>query len=587
MRLSYYKDKKGIKRFYIIRTVYDENGKEHSETVEKLGSEDEIREKYGVDPLEWAKNRVSELNAAETALKSDIVVKFAENELLEKDFQYISNVGHLFPKKLFFELGLNRICKEISSRYGFQYDLTRILSDLISCRIIHPCSKRSTFDFAKTLLEKPDYELHDVYRSLDVLANEFDFIQSELYKSSFALGKRKTEVIYYDCTNFFFETEEPDDKDGLRQYGKSKENRPLPIVEMGMFIDSEGIPLAMCIHPGNTNEQVTLKPLEKKILSEYGLSKFVFCADAGLSSKANKRYNSVQSRAFVVTQSLKKLSEEYRTWALEKTDWKLAGSKGTKDFSKTFDISTLDRDKYYSRIFYKERWIDRGDFEEKLIVTYSMKYSDYQKHVREGQVERAKKIIEQGASKYAKKNANDFRRFVEKISATEDGEIAEKHRLQLNQERIDREAEYDGFYAVCTDLDEEPEKIVEINKYRWKIEECFRIMKTDFSSRPVYVSETNRIRAHFLTCYLALIIYRYLEKELKYKYTTSQIIDTLKEMNLREIPGKGYIPAYTRTDITDDLHEAFGFRTDYSIISPKRMKEILKESKKVRKHNAK
>lgn len=583
MRLSHYTDKKGIKRFYVIQTKYDENGKEHSVTVEKLGTETEIQNKYHMDALTWAKQHVAELNKKEKEEKSDIIVSFPQGEIIEKDYQCKFNVGYLFLKKIYHELKLNLICKHISKDYKFDYNLCGILESLIYGRIIHPTSKKSTFEFSKTLLEAPDFELHDVYRALDVFSEEFYSIQTQLYKNSFALGKRKTGVIYYDCTNFFFECEEPDGKGKLRQYGKSKENRPLPIVEMGMFIDSEGIPLAMCIHPGNTNEQATLKPIEKKLLSEHGLSKFVFCADAGLSSAANKRYNSVQDRSFVVTQSIKKLKKEYREWALSPEGWSLAGSTGSKDYSKKFNLNEIDEDKYFERIFYKECWVDHGNFEEKILVTYSIKYKRYQRNIRNTQIARAEKAISEGAAKLSKKTAQDFRRFIEKISITEDGEIAEKTKISLNQDRIDEEEKYDGFYAVCTDLDDEVENIIKINKYRWKIEECFRIMKTDFESRPVYVSNQGRIKAHFLTCYLSLVVYRYLEKRLENKYTTSQIIGTLKDMEMVKISDTEYIPAYMRNDITDALHEMAGFRTDYKVTTKKKINEILRKSKK---HNA-
>ena len=580
MRLTHYKDKKGVERYYVIKTYYDNDRKQHTKTVESLGTEDEIRKRTGQDPVLWAKQHVEELNRIEEEQKQEIIVKFHPNELITKDSRTKFNIGYLFLQKIYYELKMDNIVKAISKQYKFDYDLNSILSDLIYGRIICPSSKKSTFDFSYTKIEQPDYELHQVYRSLDVISKEEDFLQSELYKNSFAMGKRNTGVIYYDCTNFFFEIEEPDSPGELRQYGKSKENRPLPIVEMGLFIDSDGIPLAMCIHPGNTNEQVTVKPLEEKIMKDYGLSKFVFCADAGLSSNANKRYNSRQNKAFVVTQSIKKLNKELHDWALNPDGWRLVGAEKSKEFKKKFNIEELDEEKYYDRVFYKERWVDKKDFEEKLIVTFSLKYRNYQHHIREEQIKRAEKAIGSGAKRLAKKNANDYRRFIEKISATDDGEIAENHLYSLNQERINEEAKYDGFYAVCTDLDDTIDNIVAINKYRWKIEECFRIMKTDFESRPVYVSLQDRIKAHFITCYLSLVVYRYLEKKLGNQYTGVQILDTLRDMELLELPGEGYIPAYTRTDLTDKLHEISGFRTDYTIIPKKKMKEILKASKK-------
>lgn len=574
MRIKTTNTKNG-RLFYVIKTYYDTHGKEHSLTVEKLGNENDIREKYNCDPDSWAKEYVSKLNEQEKIDNAEIQVSFSQTSLLSKNHRYTFNIGYFFLQVLYYQLGLDKICKSITDKHNFDYDLNDILSRLIYGRILQPCSKIATYHFASELLEQPVFSEHQIYRALDVLAEESDFIQEKIYSNSFALGKRNSGIIYYDCTNFFFEIEESDE-DGLRQYGKSKENRPLPIVEMGMFIDSDGIPLSMCIHPGNTNEQVTLKPLEEKIISDYHMSKFVVCTDAGLASRANRRFNDIQDRAFVVTQSIKKLKKDLKEWALDTEGWMRYGQTSNKRYS----IADLNPEIDYETIFYKERWIDQGSFEEKMIVTYSMKYCMYQQKIRNTQIERAQRLIDQGKAKIKKNRQNDFMRFIDKISTTDDGEIAKSETYCLNVEKIKDEEKYDGYYAVVSNLDEEACEIIKVTKQRWKIEECFRIMKTEFKSRPVYVQKDERIKAHFITCFLALIIYRYLEKKMNYKYTCDQLLDTLQNMNVRELVGEGYLPSYTRTDITDLLHDTFGFRTDYQAISKVNMKKILKETKK-------
>lgn len=565
--------------FYVIKTYYDSKGKEHSLTVEKLGNENAIREKYNCDPDIWAKEYVKKLNEQEKIDNAEVQVSFSPVSRLSKNHQYKFNIGYLFLQSLYYQLGLDKICKTISDEYKFDYDLDNILSRLIYGRILHPCSKKATFRFAHDLLEQPSFSEAQVYRALDVLAQKSDYIQEKLYSNSFALGKRKSGIIYYDCTNFFFEIEEADE-DGLRQYGKGKENRPLPIVEMGMFIDSDGIPLSICIHPGNTNEQVTLKPLEQKIISDFHMSKFVVCTDAGLASKANRKFNDLQDRAFIVTQSIKKLKADLKAWALDKEGWMIYGQKSRKKYS----IENLNPETDYETIFYKERWIDQGSFEEKLIVTYSLKYCMYQRNVRSKQIDRAQRALSQGNARIRKKRQNDFMRFIDKISTTDEGEVANKDKYYLNNDRIKDEEQYDGYYAVVSNLDDEACDIIKVNKQRWKIEECFRIMKTEFKSRPAYVKTDEHIKAHFLTCFLALIVYRYLEKELDYQYTCDQLIETLQDMEVRELVGEGYLPAYTRTDITDALHDNFGFRTDYQVIKKPVMKKILKETKKKIRH---
>ena len=560
--------------FYVIKTYYDTHRIEHSVTVEKLGNENAIREKYNCDPDEWAQQYVKKLNEIEKHEMKDITVNFSKKHLLSKNHRYEFNIGYLFLQKLYFDLGINKICREISKKHDFEYNLDSVLSRLIYGRILKPCSKLATHKFSESLLENADFSEHQVYRALDVIAEESSFIQQSLYQNSFFFGKRHTGVIYYDCTNFFFEIEQPD-VSGLRKYGKGKESRPLPIVEMGLFMDQDGIPLAVCIHPGNTNEQITLKPLEQKLISDYQMSKFVVCTDAGLASKANRKFNDVQNRAFIVTQSIKQLNAELKEWSLNPSGWKISGDTSIK----TYELSSVDLSEFSEKTFYKERWVDRGNYEEKLIVTYSNKYREYQRNIRNSQIERAQKAIDSGDAKRGKHSQNDYRRFIQKTTITEEGELAKNTVLTLDSAVIEAEERFDGFYAVCSNLDEEPSKIIAVNHQRWQIEECFRIMKSEFRARPAFVQNDPRIEAHFLTCFLALVVYRYLEKKLNHRFTCDQILSTLREMNVREVAGEGYIPTYMRTEITDALHEAFGFRTDFQIISKPDMKKIIKKSK--------
>ena len=348
---------------------------------------------------------------------------------------------------------------------------------------------------------------------------------------------------------------------------------------MGLFMDGDGIPLAFDIHSGNTNEQTTLKPLEKRIFKDFGLSKFVVCTDAGLSSADNRKFNDINGRAFITTQSVKKLKNHLKQWALDPIGWSLDGE------NKLFDISLLDNDeeeyeKYKSRTFYKERWIKENGLEQKLIVTYSLKYRNYQRKIRTGQLERADKLIKNRKSDIKKKNQNDFRRFISSTNVTKDGEIADETIYGIDTNVVAKEEMYDGFYAVCTNLDDDASTIAKINHRRWEIEEWFRIMKSEFKARPVYLSRDDRIQAHFTTCFLALVLYRYLEKALDEKFTSHEIISGLRSMDFYSVPTEGYVPTYTRTDFTDALHEAFDFRTDYEIVSSKKMKKYFKDTKK-------
>jgi len=561
---------------YVTKTVYIDK-KERTITVEKLGTEKELREKLnGQDPYEWAKNYVDKLNKKEQEESRQVIIKREQSKLIGKNEQQSFNGGYLFLQQLYHQLKLNQICKDISSKYKFTFNLDSILSRLIYGRILFPSSKLNTFQLSKTLLEQPDFELQHIYRALEVISKESDFIQSELYKNSLTVSKRNDKILYYDCTNYFFEIEQ---EEGIKQYGPSKENRPNPIVEMGLFMDGDGIPLAFSIHSGNTNEQQTLQPLEKKILEDFSLAKFVVCTDAGLSSTDNRKFNNLGERAFITTQSIKKLKKHLKEWALATDGWHLEGISGTFNISK-IEVSEEIKDKYRDCTFYKERWIKEDGLEQKLIVTYSLKYKEYQRHIRNRQIERASKILETKPSNLKNHHQNDYKRFITKTSVTDDGEIAAKEVYSINPDVIINEETYDGFYAVCTNLEDDAPAISKINHNRWEIEECFRLLKTDFKARPVYLSRDDRIKAHFTTCFLSLTVYRYLEKRLKEEFTSSEIIGQLRDMSFYSIPGEGYIPTYTRTDFTDTLHNAFGFRTDYQIVTMKQMKQVFKDTKK-------
>ena len=570
MRLQISKSK-NASSLYVTKSIYV-NGVSTSKVVEKLGTYDELKEKLnGEDPIEWAKAYVAELTRKEKEEKREVMVRYSPAKQIDKDEQKTFNGGYLFLQQIYHQLGLSKISKVISEKYKFTYNLDSVLSRLVYSRIIFPASKLATYEQSKLFMEQPEFELQHVYRSLEVLAKESDYIQSELYKNSLKICDRNKGILYYDCTNYFFETEQ---EDGLRQYGVSKEHRPNPIVQMGLFMDGDGFPLAFCINKGNTNEQVTLKPLEKKIISDFGLSRFVVCTDAGLASVANRKFNDIQDRAFITTQSIKKLKASLREWALDSTGWKMSGS------DVLYDLTELNEDSNLDLTFYKERWIKEKDLEQKLIVTFSTKYQKYQQSIRNRQIERAQKVIDTNPGKLKKCNSNDYKRFISKSHCTENGEVAENESYSIDTDLIAGEAAYDGFYAVCTNLDDDASAIIKVNQRRWEIEESFRIMKSEFKARPVYLQRDDRIEAHFTTCFISLMIYRILEKKLGEKYTCHDIVTGLRDMNFFEITGEGYLPTYTRTDLTDDLHDAFGFRTDYQIVNTKQMKKIFKDTKK-------
>ena len=567
---------------YAIKGYRTDDGKSTTKVVEKFGTIEELREKLpGIDPVEWARERVAEMTAKEKEEDKKVIIEYDPRLSIVKGEQRSYNGGYLFLQKIYYELGLDYICKKIAKKHKMvKYDLNSILSMLVYTRILYPGSKRSSLEDARKFFEQPECTLEQVYRALSLLATEFNEIQADVYKRSLKLGKRDTGVVYYDLTNYFFEWEE---EGGLVQYGHSKEGRPLPIVQMGLFMDHDGFPLAMCIEPGNTAETSTLKPMEQILKDKFGLSKLVVCTDGGLSSYENRKNDSVGDRSFITVQSLKKLKKHLQDWALDSKGWHVAGS------DEEYDISTLDSKEYYETLFYKERWdptpMSTGEtLEQRIIVTFSFKYKEYLSYVRERQVERAKALLVKGRGATSKKKSpNDAKRYIMAEHCTQDGELAKYESYSLNQEMIDQEARFDGFYALCTDLHDPAPAIIKINGGRWIIENGFRIMKTDFDARPVYVRRDDRIKAHFLTCFLALLIYKYLEKKVNRggkHFTTEEIVDTLRSMDFLSVAGEGYIPTYTRTDLTNNLHGSAGFRTDTQIVTKQEMRSIIAQTKK-------
>ncbi len=565
---------KNAESFYITQSYVNTKGTTTSKIIRKLGTLKELSERLETDRdgvMAWAKEqaRIETEKYKSEKQSQTVLIPFHQNRMLDYGIQKRFDGGYLFLQSIYYQLGLDKICRKIKGRHCYEYDLNAVLSDLIYTRILSPNSKRSSYKAAQSFLEPPSYELHDVYRALSVLAEESDFIQAEAYKNSHLLRKRNDHILYYDCTNYYFETEQEEDD---KKYGKSKEHRPNPIVQMGLFTDGDGIPLAFSVFPGNANEQTSLKPLETKVIGDFGCERFVFCSDAGLASTANRKFNHKGQRAFIVTQSIKKLKKEYKDAALDMTGFRRITDGKVMDITK---LSEKDGD----TLFYKEIPYESGSLDQLLIVTYSPKYAAYQKQVRGQQIARAEKMIMGGKYKKQRKNPNDPARFINKFAVTNEGEAAEIH-YALDTEKIAEEAKYDGLYAICTDLlDDSVADILKVSEGRWQIEACFRIMKTEFSARPVYVKRSDRIQAHFLICFLSLLVYRLLERELGAKYTCEEILSKLKEMNFAEIEEQGFMPLYERDKLTDALHDACGFRTDYQFISKSKMKNIQKKSK--------
>ncbi len=584
MRLNIIKSKNAT-NYFVIKDYTTSEGKRTTAVFEKLGNQEQVELRFGSnDTINKIKEYIKSLKEKPIPIYKDPNKKIPINTIGK------FNVGYLFLKDIYYSLHLDKMCNEIKNKYQFKFDLNMILEALIYSRVIWPSSKLSTYKQSSKFIEKPTFEYQHILRSLSYLAKEFDYIQKFLFDNSNKVIDRNYKVIYYDCTNFFFYTEENE----FQRYSISKQHQPLPLVQMGLFMDADGIPFALNINPGNTSETKTMIPSEEKFLKNFNMDSknIVVCTDAAMCTDEIKKFNVKDGRGFVITQSIKKLNNDLIKWSLEKTGWRILGN-----ITDLYDIEKIeknesDKQAYYDKIFYKEIECETKSVKQTLIVTFSFKYQAWQKNIRKKQYERAQKIVEEVNKKNENvqkkkdiekikisKNQNDPKRFIKEIRITNNGEIAENITYTIDESIFKEEEKYDGFYGITTNLIDDTQTVVKIINGRWEIEESFRIMKEEFDSNNVYLSREDRIRAHFLICYLALFEYRCLENKLDSKYTVYEIIDCLRDMEMLETKGDGYLPTYTRTNLTDDLHRIFGLETDTEITTYQKLKKILSKVK--------
>ena len=543
-----------------------------SKNVSRIGRLSELKKEY-TDPIAHFRAEAKRLTDEG---KSESSFEIPANVMLDPMKNRRIMLGYIFPQSVYYSLGLDMVMRGIRNESKATYDFNRIMRDLIIGRVLSPLSKSSTYEKAFSFPEPPDYDLQHVYRSLSLMAKNFDLIEEKAFKGMKKYADVDTSVTYYDCTNFYFEIEE---EDGFRTYGKSKENRPNPIVQMGLFLDRNGLPISMCINPGRTNEQKTMIPLEKLMTERFGIEKFVVCADCGLSGKRNLRFNSTENHGFVVTKSLKKVSEDVRARLMGDGGWKRFGDASGRLYS----LKEIREDaNLRDVIFYHDEKFAMGSdgFEERIVTTYCGRLREYQRSVRERQLQRAMELIRQGKIRKGV-NQNDVRRFIVVDSVTENGEVAEKKVFSIDRERFEEESEYDGFYAVTTDLDDDPGEIIRINRGRWEIEESFRIMKSDFDGRPVFVSREDRIRAHFLTCYLAFMIFRIIEQKLNkgdVRYTDPEILRTLRDYEA--IDAESFYVGAMEGKAVRALESTFGLVGSMTAFSKAQFRRLVARSKK-------
>lgn len=590
---------------YCIIEDYKRNGKRTTRVVENIGNYQKVSmlaKEQGIDVDTWLDNYLNDYRKRNGLILDGekVIIEKYSNRIIPKNKINKFNVGYLFLKDIYYSLRLDKIVKDITEKYKFVFDLNEVLCNLVFSRIIYPSSKLKTYELSKNFIETPKYNLENLYRGLTYLNSNLDYIQKQLYSNSKSVVDRNTKIMYFDCTNYYFDINEETE---LQKYGHGKDGKAKPLVGMGLFMDGNGLPIAMNIFPGSDSETKQLIPLQKQIANDFDLEdkKTIICTDAAMCTDEIKQFNIKDGRSFVITQSIKKLKQIYKDEIFKDDNWRIVG-----DLTHIYKLSDILNDEekstiHYETVFYKIVQTETAHVVQDLIVTFQIKYRDYLRNVRNGQIERARKKISstnKGDKIKLSNNPNDYRRLIkENVEVIESKKKSnnEKNSNSLNESSkkekysysysidediIKEEEKYDGYYGITTNLNGDISEILAISKNRWEIEESFRILKTDFDSGTIHLSREDRIKAHFLTCFISLLIYRILENKLDYKYTHNQIIEKLREMEVYEEKGSGYSPAYVRTDLTDDLHEIFSFRTDYEIISYKNFKKIFDTIKK-------
>ena len=613
--MKLYYDKRLKDPTYYIQQGFRNGKKTTTKNIKRLGKHSELL-LITDNPLEYAKNEVKKMNEEYRSGRSEFIVTMDFNERIPSTDSPCSNstslnIGYLYLKDIYAKLNLSDFFKSVSSDRKITYDCNKICQFLTYARILDPASKYGTYDKLDTYYEKPQVEYQHMIRFLDILDRNSDQYLKHLFDNSENIVKRDTSVMYYDCTNYFFETEKPDEEIvdevtgeiilGLRQFGISKENKTSPIVEMGLIMDSRGIPISMCIHPGNTNEQLTAVPLEKEVIKMTGNKKFIYCADAGLGSYNIRKFNDMGGRAYIVTQSVKKLGQEIKDIVFNDSNYRLLSNDDaiTLKEMRTFNKKGANNLSLYNDFAYKvipaNTAMDTGLYEEKvykngrtkkvkakgtlhqyIIVTFSRKMMEYQRTIRERQLERAKKLLRLKDPEKIKKGPNDIRRFLKNTSSDTANYV-------LDMDKIHEEEKYDGFYAVATNLDDSAKDILAVAQNRYKIEDCFRIMKTNFDARPVFLRKPERIRAHFLICYTALLIYRLMECKLDDNLThvtTSNLIKTLRNMNVVNMDNMYYKSIYSGSQALDALERCFELQLNRKYYRPSDLNKIVKKSSK-------
>ena len=603
MHLSPAKPQEG-KIYYIAKSFRNERGISTKKNMFRLGTLDEIRRREGVsDAWQWAQEELARRNEEERIGRQKLKIELSPSKRINTGECVKYSGGDLMLIPFYNALGLPQICREIQTDTRTEYSLNEILESLVVSRILYPCSKKGAYELNKKRIRPTSFGLEDIYRALSLLSSHIDDIQARVWSNSQKITNRNTRIIYYDCTNYYFEIED-NDKDfvdkqtgeyipGLRKRGKSKENRPNPIVQMGMLMDGDGMPLSFIIFPGNESEQPSLQKIEEMVANKFGLNEFIISTDAGLGSENNRRYNMTEGREYITVQSLPSLPKADQDMALAPEGWRIAFRDSAlppidpfNPERKIFNLSEIDLDAERHTRFYKEIIVDKcmdGDKstarQERVIVTYSHDFALYLRHKREERISSAQKIVNRRQTK-SRQSQQDPRRYVATEYITKEGIKATNVKMALDQKAITADQRFDGFYAYGTSLDDDAVDVLRARSFHHEIEHLFRTTKTFLEARPVHLQRQDRIRSHFLICFLAMVIIKILQKKLHMpELTIDQLILTLRSIEFDYFKSIGYRPLFERNEITDRLQQIAGITIDTEIVETKRMNKLYRNIK--------
>lgn len=603
MHLSPAKPQEG-KIYYIAKSFRNERGISTKKNMFRLGTLDEIRRREGVsDAWQWAQEELARRNEEERIGRQKLKIELSPSKRINTGECVKYSGGDLMLIPFYNALGLPQICREIQTDTRTEYSLNEILESLVVSRILYPCSKKGAYELNKKRIRPTSFGLEDIYRALSLLSSHIDDIQARVWSNSQKITDRNTRIIYYDCTNYYFEIED-NDKDfvdkqtgeyipGLRKRGKSKENRPNPIVQMGMLMDGDGMPLSFIIFPGNESEQPSLQKIEEMVANKFGLNEFIISTDAGLGSENNRRYNMTEGREYITVQSLPSLPKADQDMALAPEGWRIAFRDSAlppidpfNPERNIFNLSEIDLDAERHTRFYKEIIVDKcmdGDKstaqQERVIVTYSHDFALYLRHKREERISSAQKIVNRRQTK-SRQSQQDPRRYIATEYITKEGIKATNVKMALDQKAITADQRFDGFYAYGTSLDDDAADVLRARSFHHEIEHLFRTTKTFLEARPVHLQRQDRIRSHFLICFLAMVIIKILQKKLHMpELTIDQLILTLRSIEFDYFKSIGYRPLFERNEITDRLQQIAGITIDTEIVETKRMNKLYRNIK--------